>query len=183
MSDYPGAIDSFTSKVDNVDAINAIDVNELQLGITAVQTELGVNPAGGYTTVVDRLDALDSSIGSPSVCKFITNPQAVYAQRAQVVLLRAPAALTITRIHIHGNDVSPTAEMAGDLKFADDVATGGFANATVIDVCDTTNGVFTATSSFDDATVPSGKYIYWQFDASPHADWKDFYIEIYYTFD
>lgn len=116
-------------------------------------------------------------------CRFVTNPQAVYDQRAQIVLFRAPAAITITRIHIHGNDTTPGAELAGDLKWATDVATGGFANATVIDVCDTTNGVFTATSSFDDATVPSGKYIYFQMDASPHADWTDFYIEFYYTFD
>ena len=113
----------------------------------------------------------------------VSNPQAVYAQRAQIPMFRAPAAITITRIHIHGNDTSPGGELAGDLKFADDIADGSFANATVIDVCDTTNGVFTATSSFDDATVPSGKYIYFQMDASPHADWKDIYIEFYYTFD
>ena len=115
--------------------------------------------------------------------KFVTNPQAVYAQRPQIVLMRTSAAITITRIHIHGSDTTPTSELAGDLKFADDINAGGFANATVIDVCDTTNGLFTATSSFDDATVPSGKYIYFQVDSSPHADWKDFFIEIYYTFD
>jgi hypothetical protein len=114
---------------------------------------------------------------------FVSNPQAVYSQRAQIVLIRADAALTITRIHIHCSDTSPTAELAGDLKFADDINVGGFANATVIDVCDTTNGVVTITSGFDDATVPSGKYIYFQMDASPHADIVDFYIEVYYTYD
>lgn len=114
---------------------------------------------------------------------FVSNPQAVYAQRAQVVMFRAPAAITITRIHIHCSDLSPTAELAGDLKFADDVNVGGFANAVIIDVCDTTNGVKTITSSFDDATVPSGKYVYFSMDASPHADIKDFYIEVYYTVD
>jgi hypothetical protein len=97
--------------------------------------------------------------------------------------MRADAALTITRIHIHGSDTTPTSELAGDLKFADDINTGGFANAVVIDVCDTTNGVVTITTGFDDATVPSGKYIYFQMDASPHADWKDFYIEVFYTYD
>lgn len=117
------------------------------------------------------------------VTKTVSNPQLVYTQRPQVVLFRAPAALTITRIHIHGSDTSPGTELAGDLKWADDVNTGGFANAAVIDVCDTTNGVFTATSSFDDATIASGKYVYFQMDASPHADWVDFYIEIYYTLD
>lgn len=117
------------------------------------------------------------------VAKLVSNPQLVYTQRPQVVLFRAPANLTITRIHIHGNDSTPTAELAGDLKWADDVFDGSFTNATVIDVCDTTNGVFTATSSFDDATITSGKYIYFQMDSSPHADWKDFYIEFYYTLD
>jgi hypothetical protein len=114
---------------------------------------------------------------------FVSNPQAVYAQRAQIVLMRADAALTITRIHIVGPDITPGAELAGDLKFADDQITGTFANATVIDVCDTTSGVFTATSGFDDATVPSGKWIYFQMDASPNADWKDFSIEVFYTYD
>ena len=114
---------------------------------------------------------------------FVTNPQAVYEQRAQIVLMRTDAAITITRIHIHGSDLTPTSELAGDLKFADDVNAGSFANATVIDVCDTSSGVVTITTGFDDATVPSGKYIYFQMDASPHADWKDFYIEVYYTYD
>lgn len=113
----------------------------------------------------------------------VSNPQAVYSQRAQIPIIRADAALTITRIHIHCSDTSPSTELAGDLKFADDINVGGFANATVIDVCDTTNGVVTITSGFDDATVPSGKYIYFQMDASPHADIVDFYIEVFYTYD
>jgi hypothetical protein len=112
----------------------------------------------------------------------ISNPQAAYAQRPQVFLFQAPFALTITRIHISGPDATPGAELAGDLKFADDTFTGVFANATVIDVCDTTSGVFTATS-FDDATVPANKYIYFSMDASPNADWKDIYIRIDYTVD
>ena len=114
----------------------------------------------------------------------IANPGGYYASiRPQIPLFRADAALTITRIHIHGADLSPTSELTGDLKFADDVQTGSFANAAVIDVCDTASGVFTATASFDDATVPSGKYVYFQMDVAPHADWSDFYIEVYYTYD
>jgi hypothetical protein len=112
----------------------------------------------------------------------ISNPQADYAQAAHTVIFQAPFALTITRIHISGPDATPTAELAGDLKFADDTFTGVLANATVIDVCDTTSGVFTATS-FDDATVPANKYIYFQYDASPHADWTKIFIQINYTVD
>ena len=115
--------------------------------------------------------------------KFVTNPQAVYAQRAQIVLFQETAAITITRIHIHGNDSTPTAELAGDLKWATDVFTGGFADAAVIDVCDTTSGVVTITAGFDDATIPANKYVYFQMDASPHTDWTDFYIDVWYTYD
>lgn len=111
----------------------------------------------------------------------IINPQAVYTSRPQIPLLRADGDLIITRIHIVCSDSSPTTELAGDLKYADDMNTGSFTGATVIDVCDTTNGVFTAVDGFDNDSVPSGKYIYFQMDSSPHADIKDFYIEVYYT--
>lgn len=114
----------------------------------------------------------------------VANPNGYYtAVRAQIPMFRADAALTITRIHIHGADLSPTTELAGDLKFADDINTGSFANPTVIAVCDTTSGVKTITSGFADATVPSGKYVYFQMDAAPHVDWLDFYIEVFYTYD
>lgn len=181
-SSYPGALDSFTTKTDNVDAILASHVNDLQNSVVAIQTELGTNPSAGFSDVTARLLTYDN-VNTHRIQKFISNPQAVFAQRAQIVFQRADAALTITRIHLHCSDLSPTAELAGDLKFADDVNAGGFANATVIDVCDTTSGVFTATSSFDDATVPSGKYIYFQLDSSPHADITDVYLEYFYTYD
>lgn len=113
----------------------------------------------------------------------VSDPTNYYDQRAIIPLFRSDAAITITRIHIHGPDATPTAEMALDLKFADDLFDGVLANATVIDVCDTTSGVVTITAGFDDATVPDGKYIYWSLDAAPHADWTDFWFEIYYTYD
>jgi hypothetical protein len=112
---------------------------------------------------------------------FVSNPQAVYAQRAQIVFLLTDRPIVITRIHIHGSDTTPTAELQGDLKYADDVNIGGFANATLIAAIDTTNGVKTITSGFTNAAVPVGKYVYLQMDASPHADWKDFYIEFHYV--
>lgn len=128
--------------------------------------------------------AIENQMGTDRrIFGLVSNPQAVYAQRAQITMMRTPTAITITRIHIYGSDTTPTSELAGDLKFADDINIGGFANATIIDVCDTTSGVKTITTGFDDATVPAGKYIYFQMDASPHTDWKDFYIEVYYTVD
>jgi hypothetical protein len=111
----------------------------------------------------------------------VSNPQAVYAQRAQIPMFRASQALTITRIHIE-NSVTGQ-EIAGDLKWADDLVIGSLANAAVIDICDTTSGVFTVTTGMDDPTIASGKYVYFQLDSSPNAAVKDFYIEVYYTFD
>jgi hypothetical protein len=90
------------------------------------------------------------------------------------------AAITITKIQITC-DADPTTELDIDLKWAD--AFIGLANAAVIDVCDTTNGAFLATSGFDDATVASGKCIYWSLGAAPDADTTQFSFTIEYTYD
>ena len=139
--------------------------------LAGTATASAVTPDGLYSGVLWRVRGT------------IVDPQTVYTKRAELPIFRADAALTITRIHIACNDSTPTAELAGDLKFADDIFDGSFANATVIDVCDTTSGAFTATTGFDDATIPSGKYVYFSFDASPHADIDEIYIEVYYTYD
>ena len=55
MSTYPGTLDSFTAKVDNVDDVIAADVNTLQAAIVATQTELGTDPAGSATDLKTRL--------------------------------------------------------------------------------------------------------------------------------
>lgn len=65
-STYPGAVDTFTTKTDNVDAILASHVNELQNSIVAVETELGVDPAGGSTNLVTRLKGLGDANASTS---------------------------------------------------------------------------------------------------------------------
>jgi len=146
-----------------------------------VVQDTGATPDERAMTASELRDELD--VTTRILAGSVSNPQAAYAQRAQIVMFRAPYAITITRIHIHCADLTPGAELAGDLKWADDVNTGGFANAAVIDVCDTTSGVFTVTTGMDDPTIASGKYIYFQMDASPHADITDFYIEVYYTVD
>jgi hypothetical protein len=90
------------------------------------------------------------------------------------------AAITITKIQITC-DADPTAELDIDLKWAD--AFIGLGNAAVIDVCDTTAGVVTITSGFDDATVASGKCIYWSLGAAPDAAMTQFSFVIEYTYD
>ena len=142
--------------------------------------DTATTPEGRAITASELKDELD--VTTRYLSGSVSNPQASYALRPQIFMFQAPYAITITRIHISGPDATPTTELFGDLKFADDTFTGVFANATVIDVCDTTNGVFTATS-FDDATVPADKYIYFSMDASPHVDWVDFFIRVDYTVD
>ena len=55
-SSYPGALDSFTTKQDEVDDVEAAHVNALQDSVVAIQTELGLDPAGAETDVLTRLD-------------------------------------------------------------------------------------------------------------------------------
>jgi hypothetical protein len=60
-SEYPGAIKTFTVKQDNVDDIMASHMNDVQDEISAIQTELGVNPSGGFESVVLRLNDLEAT--------------------------------------------------------------------------------------------------------------------------
>ena len=61
-NNYPGATDSFTPKTDDVDDVLAQDVNELQTGIVAIETELGTDPAGSVADVKTRLaESLDDA--------------------------------------------------------------------------------------------------------------------------
>jgi hypothetical protein len=90
------------------------------------------------------------------------------------------AAITITKIQITC-DADPTTELDIDLMWAD--AFIGLGNAAVIDVCDTTAGVVTITSGFDDATVASGKCILWRIGAAPDAATTQFSFVIEYTYD
>jgi len=174
-------VEKFAAKVATLTEATESDLATTD--VLYIVDDVATTPVSKMVTVANFRDLM-SKLLSREVSGTVAAPNSYYTNiRAQIPLFRADAALTITRIHIHGADTTPTAEMALDLKFADDLNTGGFANATVIDVCDTTNGVFTATSSFDDATVPSGKYVYLQLDAAPHVDWKDFYYEVYFTYD
>jgi hypothetical protein len=111
----------------------------------------------------------------------ISNPQAIYSQRAQLPLFKTAGALTLSMIEVKLSDNSPTTELAADLKYANDTFDGGFANATLIAALDTTNGAMSKTTGF--SSIASGKYIYIQFDASPHTDIKDLLITLYFTYD
>jgi len=113
----------------------------------------------------------------------IVDPQAKYALRAQLPIGYTTAAITVTSILVRLNTATAGAELAADLKFADDVFTASLANAAVINALDTTSGALTKTSAFTDATIPAGKFVYIQFDSSPHVDILDIFIQILYTVD
>ena len=51
MSNYPTALDSFTTKQDNVDDILAAHVNDLQDAIEALETKLGIDSSAVNTTI------------------------------------------------------------------------------------------------------------------------------------
>ncbi len=59
---YPGAVKTFTDKVQLVDLINAADVNDAYAEIEAIEIELGIDPAGTFSTVVLRLDDIETDI-------------------------------------------------------------------------------------------------------------------------
>ena len=54
-SSYPGALDTFTTRTDQVDIVAASHVNDIQNAIVATQTELGTDVAGSKTNLKARL--------------------------------------------------------------------------------------------------------------------------------
>lgn len=61
---YPGSLDSFTPKTDGVDYNLAAHINDLQDAVEAIETELGVNPAGSEADVKTRLDNMTVDVGA-----------------------------------------------------------------------------------------------------------------------
>jgi hypothetical protein len=184
---YSGAA-SWTNLVALADLMGT-DGREIELRVTA--TYIQWRYVGGTWTNLIALTALkgdkgDTGVGisdlTYKVRGLISNPQAIFGQRPQIPLFRADANLIVTRIFIKGSNPTPEVELACDLKWADDINIGGFANATVIDVCDTTSGQFLATSGLDDASIAADKWVYLQLDSLPHTDWKDFYIEVFFVY-
>lgn len=60
---YPASLDSFTTNTDSVDDVLAADMNAVQAGIVAIETELGTDPAGSLTDVKTRLAVSLSAAG------------------------------------------------------------------------------------------------------------------------
>lgn len=43
MANFPAVLEDFTPKVDNVDDVMAVDINELQTVAEAIQTKIGID--------------------------------------------------------------------------------------------------------------------------------------------
>ena len=52
---YPSALDSYTTKIDAVHDVMAVDVNGLQTAVVNIETALGTNPQGSAADVKTRL--------------------------------------------------------------------------------------------------------------------------------
>lgn len=64
-SDYPTGLDSFTAKADGAGHyVFAAYFNDLQNAVTAIETTLGTDPQGGYTTVADAIAAGGGGVGA-----------------------------------------------------------------------------------------------------------------------
>ena len=64
-TNYPGSLDSYTTKntTDDLALVDhAASHNDLQDAIVAIQTELGIDPAGSDTDVVTRLNNIDTAL-------------------------------------------------------------------------------------------------------------------------
>lgn len=66
LTQYPNSLDGFSRRTDLVDIVKAVDPNELQAAVEAIENTLGTNPHGTAGTVRNRLDNLSSSDGNTS---------------------------------------------------------------------------------------------------------------------
>ncbi len=103
-------------------------------------------------------------------CFGIADPGGYFSDVLEVVplILEAEAELTITKLKLSCN-ANPDTELECDFMYAD--SWPALANPVTIDVADTTDGEYEATS-FDAATVPAGKCVYLLFNAAPDAALK-----------
>lgn len=64
MPAYPSSVKTFSTKVDLVDINFADHINDLQKEVVAIETILGLNPQGSYSTVRERLEGTETGFAS-----------------------------------------------------------------------------------------------------------------------
>lgn len=60
MANYPEILDSFTPKTDNTNDVMAVDVNELQTAISALETKVGIDESADTTSLDYKIAQLQS---------------------------------------------------------------------------------------------------------------------------
>ena len=89
-SQYPSALDNLINPTAN-DALNSVTVpHHLQHAnandaLEAIQTVLGINPAGSHLTVKDRMIAAETNISNQSVLNGLTDVTINSAETGQVL--------------------------------------------------------------------------------------------------
>ncbi len=83
---YPGSLKTFTTKSNLVDLVDASHINDLQLEVAAIETELGTDIAGSVTDLVTRLTVLLNDDGTIKVIQTalaidITNTEAFLVRK------------------------------------------------------------------------------------------------------
>lgn len=63
---YPTDLDNFTPKVDNVDDVNAVDVNELQTAIESLETKVGADSSAVATSHDYKITKLEVVVNNAS---------------------------------------------------------------------------------------------------------------------
>ncbi|KKN22101.1 hypothetical protein LCGC14_0918780 [marine sediment metagenome] len=153
---YPGTIHTFTSVANQVDIVDAADVNDLQLEVTAIETELGVDVAGTFATV---LLALAQSVGE----KASAQSDLFYATAANAVSALAKGT-SLQQLRMNAGATAP--------EWFTDAGGGGQAMKSLpasawqstSDVANWASAQAQVKQSSD--TVPSPRWIEWLFDAS-----------------
>jgi len=88
---YPTSLDSFSDKTDNVDDVMAVDINNVQDGVEALETKMGVNSSAvvgsvdnflGGMTLTDHGVLLGSGTGAITPTTVMTDGQLLIGQSA-----------------------------------------------------------------------------------------------------
>lgn len=160
-------------------------VNEAKDSLTSWANEVNAatdSLAAWANQVNDNSDDIDELETDTRYLFTVYDPNSFWVADSLLIGIdpRTSAAITVTRIDI-SCDADPTTELDFDLMWAD--ARIGNANRAVIDEMNTTAGVTTITSGFDDATVAANKCIYIRFNAEPDAGILDVNVRVTYTID
>ena len=185
----------YPDTAETVDTVQAMIAAYLSGAVTG-NTETGIEVTYQSDTTIDFVvssDIVAHTLDSAEVMTIvkdtldhylvmnIPDPNAYYAIDHEWVMEPiTERALTITRIDVTC-DADPDTELDFDLKWAD--AFIGLANAAVIDEMNTTAGVTTITSGFDDATVAASKCIYILFNAEPDENITQVIVKVTFDYD